>query len=120
MVATVGELGLPAVRMRLDRNAMGQVVLCVMASPNFKARLSGVSRSGFDSPTVVVLEDLDLWDLPFFDGSLDDVQSLLTIQLSRGAREALALVQAALTSPEATVLISASEPSEIDPFFFNW
>lgn len=119
MVATVGELGLPAVRMRLDRNAMGQVVLCVMASPNFKARLSGVSRSGFDSPTVVVLEDLDLWDLPFFDGSLDDVQSLLTIQLSRGAREALALVQAALTSPEATVLISASEPSEIDPFFWD-
>ena len=119
MVATVGELGLPAVRMRLDRHAMGQVVLCVMASPNFKARLSGVSRSGFDSPTVVVLEDLDLWDLPFFDGSFDDVQSLLTIQLSRGAREALALVQAALTSPEATVLISASEPSEIDPFFWD-
>ncbi len=119
MVATVGELGLPAVRMRLDRNAMGQVVLCVMATPNFKARLSGVSRSGFDSPTVVVLEDLDLWDLPFFDGSFDDVQSLLTIQLSRGAREALALVQAALTSPEATVLISASEPSEIDPFFWD-
>lgn len=119
MVATVGELGLPAVRMRLDRNAMGQVVLCVMASPNFKARLSGVSRSGFDSPTVVVLEDLDLWDLPFFDESFDDVQSLLTIQLSRGAREALALVQAALTSPEATVLISASEPSEIDPFFWD-
>lgn len=119
MVATVGELGLPAVRMRLDRNAMGQVVLCVMASPNFKARLSGVSRSGFDSPTVVVLEDLDLWDLPFFDGSFDDAQSLLTIQLSRGAREALALVQAALTSPEATVLISASEPSEIDPFFWD-
>lgn len=119
MVATVGELGLPAVRMRLDRNAMGQVVLCVMASPNFKARLSGVSRSGFDSPTVVVLEDLDLWDLPFFDGSFDDVQSLLTIQLSRGVREALALVQAALTSPEATVLISASEPSEIDPFFWD-
>ena len=119
MVATVGELGLPAVRMRLDRNVMGQVVLCVMASPNFKARLSGVSRSGFDSPTVVVLEDLDLWDLPFFDGSFDDVQSLLTIQLSRGAREALALVQAALTSSEATVLISASEPSEIDPFFWD-
>lgn len=118
MVATVGELGLPAIRMRLDRNAMGQVVLCVMASPNFKARLSGVSRGGFDSPTVVVLEDLDLWDLPFLDGS-DDIQSLLSIQLSRGAREALALVQAALTSPEATVLISASEPSEIDPFFWD-
>lgn len=119
MVATVGELGLPAIRMRLDRNAMGQVVLCVMASPNFKARLSGVSRTGFDSPTVVVLEDLDLWDLPFFDETPDDMQSFLSIQLSRGAREALALVQTALTSPEATVLISASEPDDIDPFFWD-
>ena len=119
MVATVGELGLPAIRMRLDRNAMGQVVLCVMASPNFKARLSGVSRTGFDAPTVVVLEDLDLWDLPFFDGSTEDPQSFLSIQLSRGAREALGLVQAALSSPEATVLISASEPNEIDPFFWD-
>ena len=119
MVATVGELGLPAIRMRLDRNAMGQVVLCVMASPNFKARLSGVSRTGFDTPTVVVLEDLDLWDLPFFDGSTEDPQSFLSIQLSRGAREALGLVQAALSSPEATVLISASEPNEIDPFFWD-
>ena len=119
MVATVGELGLPAIRMRLDRNAMGQVVLCVMASPNFKTRLSGVARSGFETPTVVVLEDLDLWELPFFDGSLDDSQSFLSIQLSRGAREALGLIQAALSSPEATVLISASEPSDIDPFFWD-
>lgn len=118
MVATVGELGLPAIRMRLDRNAMGQVVLCVMASPDFKTQLSNVSRIGFEGPTVVVLEDLDLWDLPFLDGA-EDMQSLLSIQLSRGAREALALVQAALMSTEATVLISASEPSEIDPFFWD-
>lgn len=41
------------------------------------------------------------------------------MQLSRGAREALALIQTALESPEATVLISASEPSDIDPFFWG-
>ncbi len=119
MVATVGELGLPAIRMRLDRNPMGQVVLCVMASQNFKARLSGVSRSGFETPTVVVLEDLDLWDLPFLDAAPEDMQSFLTIQLSRGAREALALIQTALTSSEVTVLVSASEPENIDPFFWD-
>lgn len=117
MVATVGELGMPAIRMRLDRNAMGQVVLCVMASPDFKSRLSGLSRGGLETPTVVVIEDLDLWDLPLFDVSGDDAQSLASMQLSRGAREALALVQMALSSPEATVLISASEPEDIDPFF---
>ena len=121
MVATAGELDMPAIRMRLDQNAQGQAVLCVMASPDFKSRLSGVSRVGFESPTVLVLEDLDLWDLPTFDPQAGEnpMQNLLQMQLSRGAREALALIQVALESPEATVLISASEPDDIDPFFWE-
>ena len=121
MVATAGELSMPAIRMRLDQNAQGQAVLCVMASSDFKSRISGVPRAGFDSPTVVILEDFDLWDLPDFDpqSAENPVQGLLQMQLSRGAREALALIQAALESPEATVLISASEPSDIDPFFWE-
>lgn len=121
MVATVGELNMPAIRMRLDRNAQGQVVLCVMASSDFKSRLSGVPRAGFESPTAVILEDLDLWDLPVFDeaNAESPMQGLLQMQLSRGAREALALVQTALESPEATVLISAAEPKDIDPFFWE-
>ncbi len=70
---------------------------------------------------MVILEDFDLWDLPDFDPQLAEnpVQGLLQMQLSRGAREALALIQTALESPEATVLISASEPSDIDPFFWE-
>lgn len=119
MVATVGELRMPAIRMRLDHNAQGQAVLCVMASSDFKARLSGVTRMGFDTPTVVILEDLDLWDLPFFDGAAEDLQGFLQMQLSRGAREALALIQTALNTPEVTVLISATEPDEIDPYFWD-
>lgn len=117
MVATVGELGMPAVRMRLDRNAQGQVVLCVMASADFKSRLSGLARSGFEGPTAVILEDLDLWDLPDFDALSEDLPGLLQMQLSRGAREALALIQTALESPEVTVFVSASEPDQIDPYF---
>ena len=101
MVATAGELNMPAIRMRLDQNAQGQAVLCVMASADFKSRISGVPRAGFESPTVVILEDFDLWDLPDFDPQLAEnpVQSLLQMQLSRGAREALALIQTALESP---------------------
>ncbi len=117
MVATVGEVGMPAVRMRLDRNAQGQVVLCVMASADFKSRLSGLARTGFDAPTAVILEDLDLWDLPDFDALSEEVSSLFQMQLSRGAREALALIQTALESPEVTVFVSASEPDDIDPYF---
>ncbi len=121
MVATAGELGMPAVRMRLDHNAQGQVVLCVMASPDFKPRLQGLQRTGFDGPTTVILEDLDLWDFPAVDTSTPEsaVQGLIQMQLSRGAREAIALIQTALDSPEATVLISAAEPKDIDPFFWE-
>ena len=61
MVATAGELNMPAIRMRLDQNAQGQAVLCVMASADFKSRISGVPRAGFESPTVVILEDFDLF-----------------------------------------------------------
>ena len=119
MVATAGELNMPAIRMRLDQNAQGQAVLCVMASADFKSRISGVPRAGFESPTVVMLEDVDLWGSPLADAGSDDMGMFAYAQLSRGAREALALIQTALESPEATVLISASEPSDIDPFFWG-
>lgn len=121
MTATAGELDIPAVRMRLDHNAQGQVVLCVMASPDFKPRLQGLQRTGFEGPTAVILEDLDLWDFPVPEAPMPEMsmQAFLQAQLSRGAREALALIQVALDSPEATVLISASEPNDIDPFFWE-
>lgn len=118
MVATAAELDMPAIRMRLDRNVTGQVVLCVMTSPDFKARLSAVASNGFETPTVVILEDLDLWDLPPMDAS-GDPANMIQVQLSRGAREALGLIQVALNSPDTTVLVSASEPNDIDPFFWD-
>ena len=108
--------------MRLDQNAQGQAVLCVMASADFKSRISGVPRAGFESPTVVILEDFDLWDRPRLRvPSLPRTpcRAFFRCSCSRGAREALALIQTALESPEATVLISASEPSDIDPTYWG-
>lgn len=42
-----------------------------------------------------------------------------TLVFTSPAREALALIQTALSSPDATVLISAAEPADIDPFFWD-
>lgn len=119
MVATVGELKMPAVRMRVDHNAQGQAILCVTASPDFKSRLQTLARQGFEGPTALILEDLDLWDLPVFDGNPENIQGFMQMQLSRGAREALALIQSALENPEVTVFISASELSDIDGYFYE-
>ena len=117
MVATVGEMGLPAVRMRMETNMQGQPVLFVMASADMRQRLSSVSRAGFNLPAILILEDLDLWDLPLFDYTSDEQPGFIQMQMSRGAREALALIQTALDTPEVTVFISAAHPEHIDERF---
>lgn len=117
MVATVGEMGIPAVRMRMDHNMQGQAVLCVMASPDAVMNQGGLNRFGFDGPAALILEDLDLWDLPWFDMGGADVPDLLQMQISRGAREAMAFIQSALENPEVTVLVSASNLDALDALF---
>lgn len=117
MVATVGEMGIPAVRMRMDHNMQGQAVLCVMASPDALANQGGLNRFGFEGPAALILEDLDLWDLPWLDMGGADVPDFLQMQISRGAREAMTFIQSALENPEVTVLVSASNLDALDALF---
>lgn len=117
MVATVGEMGIPAVRMRMDHNMQGQAVLCVMASPDAVASQGGLNRFGFEGPAALILEDLDLWDLPWLDMGGADVPDFLQMQISRGAREAMTFIQSALENPEVTVLVSASNLDALDALF---
>ncbi|WP_251198112.1 hypothetical protein [Anaerotardibacter muris] len=117
MVATVGEMGIPAVRMRMDHNMQGQSVLCVMASSDQLITPNGQNRLGQDGPAALILEDLDLWDLPWMDMGGADLPDFLQMQLSRGAREALSFIQSALENPEVTVLISASNLEALDALF---
>lgn len=117
MVSTVSEMQTPALRMRMDRNALGQSVLVVMASADFKTRINNVVKNGFEAPAVLILEDLDLWEMPDFEPNFDDMNGFMQAQVSRGAREAMMLVAMALESPDVTVFISARDPQAIDPFF---
>lgn len=119
MAATAGELKVPAVRMRFDRNSAGQTVLVVMASPDFPARLGQVAQHGFPGPAAVILEDIDCWQVPELDVSLDEMNmsNLMQVQVSRGAREALTFLSVALATPEVTVMASCSDVNAIDPYF---
>lgn len=117
MVSTVSEMQTPALRMRMDRNALGQSVLVVMASADFKTRINNVVKNGFEAPAVLILEDLDLWEMPDLEPNFDDMNGFMQAQVSRGAREAMMLVAMALESPDVTVFISARDPQAIDPFF---
>ena len=118
MAATLGELDLPAIRMRMEENLQGVPVLCVMAQADRQPRLNA-SRTSFEGAGVLMLEDLDLWVSPLGDGTADDFGGFLMASLSRGAREAIGLIRSAVENPDVHVLASAAEAGEVDPFFYE-
>ena len=115
--ATVGELGLPCVRMMMEENLQGMPVLCVMA-PNDGRLHIGRAHGGFGEPAVLVLEDLDLWIAPVpADERSEGLGGFVAANLSRGAREAVNLIRAAVEDPDVYVLASAENAADVDPVF---
>ncbi len=117
MMATVGELGLPAVRMRMEETFQGVPMLCVSAQASDPESLAALRR-GFERGGVLVLEDVDLWGSPLADQA-DDMMGFLMAAMSRGAREAVGLIRQAVENPEVYVLASASSLEAVDPFFYD-
>ena len=118
MAATLGELGLPAIRMHMEENLQGMPVLCVMAQADRQPKLNA-ARNAFEGAGVLMLEDLDLWMSPMVESAGDDLGGFIMASLSRGAREAISLIRSAVENPDVFVLASSSEAGEIDPFFFD-
>ena len=117
MEATLGELKLPALRMRMEENLSGMPVLCVMSQADSSLKFDS-SNGSFSGSGVLMLEDLDLWSAPQTDAG-DDFEGLVYASLSRGAREAIELIRSAVDNPDVYVLASASLDADIDPFFLD-
>lgn len=117
MMATVCELGLPVLRMRMEENMQGMPVLCVMAQADNQPKLNN-AHNAFEGPGVLVIEDIDLWSAPVFD-SPEDIGGLIMSTLSRGAREAVNLIRNSADNPDVFVLCTAAADNDIDPFFFD-
>lgn len=118
IMATVGELGIPAIRMRMEENIQGHAVLCVMAQADNQPKVSP-NRMAFEGPGILVLEDLDEWVAPSGEVSPEELGGFLMASLTRGAREAVSLIRSAVENPEVYVFASAAQDTEIDPFFYN-
>lgn len=116
MAATLGELNLPVFRMRMAENLQGMPVLCIMAQTD-KQPTAGSYHHAFEGAGVLLLEDLDLWVSPALEPVGDDFGGVLIASLSRGVREAIALIRSAVENPDVFVLASASDIEDIDPFF---
>ncbi len=117
MMATLGELDLPSVHMRMEENFQGMPVLCISARSIDIPSPSSLS-SVFSKGGVLVLEDLDLWESPSMDAP-DDGGSFFLMQMTRGAREAVNLVRSAVDNPEVFVIATASMEGPIDDFFLD-
>lgn len=118
MMATVGEIGYPCIRMRMEEGVQGLPMLCVLAPQEYKSK-NNFMRNGFEGPGVVLLEDLDTWVSPLSEPSTDDLNGLIMVNLSRGAREAVNVIRAAVENPDVYVLASAGNAVDIDPFFYE-
>ncbi|WP_139653355.1 ribonucleotide reductase subunit alpha [Raoultibacter phocaeensis] len=118
MSATLGEIGLPAIRMHMEENLQGMPVLCVMAQADNQPKLNA-ARNSFEGGGVLVLEDIDLWGSPIADAAADDMGMFAYAQLSRGAREAINLIRSAVENPDVYVLASAGGDGEVDGFFYD-
>ena len=115
--ATIGELKLPAMRMRMEENMQGMPVLCVMAQADRQPKLNQ-GRNAFEEPAVLVIEDIDLWAAPAFDQP-EDIGGLIMSTLSRGAREAVNLIRSSADDPDVFVLCTSALGNDVDPYFFD-
>ena len=112
MTATVGEMGLPTVRMYMEQAPTGVPMLCIVASADFKSRFAFMQNS-FDMPTVLMLEDVDLWAPPLV-GQTGEPDMGQPGQVARGARETFMFIRAAVENPNVTVMASCELSQPLD------
>lgn len=119
VAATVGELKRPAMRMHMEENLQGLPLLCVTTQAD-EALKPGNLRNAFANGGVLVLENIDLWTPPAMDVPDEHGKgSFLAAQLTRGAREAINLIRAAVDNPDVYVLATAATGAPIDDFFLD-
>lgn len=116
--ATIGEIGLPALRMSMEENGQGMPVLCVSAQGKNRPRLNH-AQNRFEGPGILVIEDLDMWLVPSVPEGVEGFGGLMMANISRGAREAVSLIRSAVEDPDVYVFATATMSGEVDPFFYE-
>ena len=116
--ATIGELGLPSLRITMEENIQGIPVLCVTAQSDNQPRLNQ-ARNRFAAPAILVVEDLDMWSVPQIPENTEGLGGFMMANISRGARAAFDLVRAAVEDPDVYVLATAQIGEEVDPYFYE-
>lgn len=119
MAAVAGELGLPTLRVQIQPGPQGMPVLCVTTAADRPARMSN-NRLSLESPSVLVLEDIDMWGMPLMEAaSAVDGEGIMFASMSRAAREAFALIGSAVGNPDIYVLASVAGDAFDQGYLFD-
>ncbi|MBQ6391095.1 MAG: hypothetical protein IJH88_05670 [Eggerthellaceae bacterium] len=116
--ATIGEIGLPSLRMSMEEGMQGMPVLCVTTQGNNRPRMNH-AHNRFEAPAMLVIEDLDSWVLPTVPETAEGMNAFIMANISRGAREAVSMIRSAVEDPDVFVLATATTTGEPDPFFYD-
>lgn len=115
--ATAGEIGLPAIHMRMEQSVTGSPLLCV-STYKVDSPTSSSLASAFTNGGVLILENLDYWESPVPEPQEDGYPFFL-MQMTRGAREAISLIRSAVDTPGVYVFATSSKQDSIDEFFLD-
>lgn len=117
-LACAGELELPIVRMKMEETPQGSTALCVMSQAGNQPKMDR-SKTNFEGPGILLIEELDAWDVPDTQPHANDLGGIIIATLSRGAGDAINLIRNAVDNPDVYVFATATDASEIAPFFLN-
>lgn len=117
--ATIGELGLPPLRMAMEESIQGMPMLCVTADSSNRPRMNH-QQNRFQGPAILVIDELDTWRIPEQPESVEGgMQAFMLANMTRGAREAINLIRSAVEDPDVVVLATSTMSGEVDPFFYE-
>ena len=117
--ATIGELGLPVLRMSMDESFQGMPVLCVTTDGNNRPRMNRM-HNRFDGPAILVLEDLEMWRMPEVPENTENgMNAFVMANMTRGAREAMEMIRASVEDADVIVLATSTTNGEVEPYFYE-
>ena len=116
--ATIGEIGLPALRMSMEEGMQGIPLLCVTTQGNSRPRMNH-AHNRFEASAILVIDDLDSWVMPSMPENAEGMGGFVMANISRGAREAVNMIRAAVEDPDVFVLATSTLTGEPDPFFLD-
>lgn len=119
MNAMVGELNLPAMRVTVQFGPQNAPILCVSMLSDKQPRVA--NRMQLEAPSVLVLEDVDLWGAALMDAaSSPEAEGKSEMaNMVRSAREAITLIGTAASNPDIYVLASIGGDTPDQGFLYD-